>query len=181
MPPDDYHKNRRSVRLQGYDYSQAGSYFVTICTVDRACLLGEISGDEMHLSQFGEIVREEWLKTGQLRADVELDEFVIMPNHTHGIITILRELGTSAPCPYQAVFGKTSPGSLSTIVAAFKSVAARRVNRERGTPAAEFWQRNYYEHVIRNDEELDRARQYILTNPLRWSLDKENPDLNSHT
>ncbi len=94
MPSDNQPNNRRSVRLQGYDYSQGGAYFVTICTADRACLLGEISGDEMHLAEFGEIVREEWLKTAEIREAVELDESVIMPNHVHGVIIIGQAAGT---------------------------------------------------------------------------------------
>jgi len=169
-----YH--RRSIRLKGYDYTQAGAYFVTICTYQRMCLFGEVVEGQMRLNELGEIVRDEWLKTAQLRPRVVLDAFVVMPNHIHGIIVLVDRRGTlqRAPTTFER-FGKPTSDSIPTIVRLFKSAAARRINERRGTPGAPVWQRNYYEHIIRSEDSLVRIREYIAENPLRWHLDRENP------
>ncbi len=171
----DHH--RRSIRLPEYDYTQPGAYFVTICTYRRACLFGHIAGGVMRLNAFGEIVREEWFRTAQVRPNVELyePEFVIMPNHIHGIIWITETVGARRRrAPTVERFGRPVPGSLPTIVRAFKSAVTRRINILRGTPGAPVWQRNYWEHVIRNERALNAIRRYILANPARWHLDRYN-------
>lgn len=168
---------RRSLRLQGYDYAQAGAYFVTICTQGRECLFGEIVGGAIQLNNAGRVVSDEWFKTAQIRENVILsaDEFVVMPNHVHGIIWLVDGRGTLQRAPTVERFGKPTSGSIPTIVRLFKSVTTRQINLQRGTPGAPVWQRNYYEHIIRNDESLGRIRDYIVNNPLQWALDRENP------
>lgn len=173
--------NRRSIRLRGYDYTQPGGYFVTICAYQHKCVLGKIREGKMILSHFGEIVQTEWFKTSKIRPNVELfrDEFVIMPNHVHGIIWIVESVGAQYHCaPTSEEFGKPVPGSLPTIVRSFKSAVTRCVNKIREEPGSPFWQRNYYERVIRNDYELNTIREYIKNNPMKWDLDRENPKFN---
>ena len=168
--------HRRSIRLQGYDYSQPGMYFVTIGVEGRTCLFGEVVRGKMILDQIGQIVEEEWLRTPVLRPSVTLDEFIVMPNHFHAVVMIVYEgRGTARRAPTTERFGRPVSGSLPTIVRSFKSATAKRINELRGTPSAPLWQRNYYEHVIRSEEELQRIREYIQTNPLRWEFDRENP------
>lgn len=148
----------------------------------------------MHLNGFGEIVREEWLRTAELRSNVELDAFVVMPNHVHGIIIItetLEDLATGATqrvaptkrnVPAVGATGPVAPsprgpksGLLGAIVGQFKSITAKRINRVRGTPGAPIWQRNYYDHIIRDERGLDRIRDYIAGNPGRWLEDALHP------
>lgn len=178
------HKNhRRSIRLKGYDYTQAGAYFVTICTKDRACLFGDVADGVMRLDQMGHIVRQCWLAIPDHFPHVLLDEFVVMPNHVHGIIVIMatHDVGATHASPLQNDDTPTrprgpQPRSVASIVGSFKSAAAKRINEHRGTPGAPIWQRNYYEHIIRDDESLNLIRNYIADNPLRWYLDRENPN-----
>ncbi len=181
---------RRSLRLPGYDYSQAGAYFVTLCTHDRACVFGEVVDGEMRLNEWGEIVRDEWFKTATVRPYVVLnaDEFVIMPNHVHGIIWIVNDdmVGATGPvapieatrrvAPTERPCGPT-PASIGAIMAQFKSAVTKRSHELRGTPGLPVWQRNYYEHVIRNEESLDQIREYIRNNPVEWASDRENPEV----
>ena len=166
-------KRRRSIRLREYDYSSAGAYFVTICTHRRALLLGEVMAGELVLNAFGETVREEWLRSAQLRVEIELDQFVVMPNHMHAIVFI-----TGAGRGYRPVAPTSGPRprSLSSLVAGFKSASTSRINQLRRMPRQPVWQRNYYEHVIRDERELGRTREYIQQNPLKWRLDRENPN-----
>ena len=179
--PDRHH--RRSIRLKGYDYTQPGAYFVTLCTHDRAHLFGEVVDGEMRLNEWGEIVRDEWFKTAQVRPYVQLrdDEFVVMPNHIHGIIWIADNVGaTRRVAPTDRVAPTTprgpAPQSIGAIIGQFKSAVTKRMNELRDTPGALVWQRNYYEHIIRNERALNAIRQYIDENPLRWDLDRYNPD-----
>ncbi len=171
--------HRRSIRLREYDYSQPGAYFVTICTHGRVHLFGEVVGGEMHLSPWGEIVREEWFRTAEIRANVLLydHEFVVMPNHIHGIVRIVDVpvVGAQRRCaPTNSNRPHVDPGSLGAIVRSFKSIVTRRINRLRGTIGAPVWQRDYYEHIIRNERTLEIIRRYIVYNPLRWHLDRYN-------
>jgi putative transposase len=173
LPDTDANMNinrRGSLRLKGYDYAQAGAYFVTICTHDRACLLGEAVGEEVRLSDAGSIVQEAWQALPGRFSGMELDAFVVMPNHVHGIATFV---GAGLALPGEKGAASSAP-TLGDVVRAFKSLSAIHVNRllRRSGP---LWQRNYYEHVIRNERELDKIREYIATNPLRWALDRENP------
>jgi putative transposase len=183
--------NRRSIRLQNYDYTQAGAYYLTICTAARMSLFGRIVDGVMQLNDYGRVVEEEWLQTGNLRANVDLDAFIVMPNHFHAVLLIVdmppqrineTDQGMSAPCPYdlqtptnKRQFGKPIAGSLPTIVGAFKSAVARKITRTLGISSHSIWQRNYHEHIIRNRTELDRIREYIEYNRVNWEHDKNNP------
>lgn len=188
---------RRSVRLRGYDYRQPGAYFVTVCTQGRLCLFGHVVGEEVRLSPIGAVVRQCWVEIPLHFPHVGLDAYVVMPNHIHGILVITG--GTAAAAgpsdglragraglPADADlrgwpvgterFGKPVPGSIPTVVRSFKAAAARLIDRQCGTPADAVWQRGYYEHVIRSERALARIRRYIVENPLRWTLDRDNPD-----
>lgn len=180
MTYDPERHHRRSIRLRGYDYAQAGAYFVTICSDERRCLFGRVADEEMRLSAVGRIVEEEWLRTGALRTNVDLDAYVVMPNHMHGIVLIVDDAaddaGTARRAPTSERFGQPVAGSLGTIVRAFKSAVTRRANQVRGTPGATVWQSSFYEHVVRNDRQLDHFRRYVAANPSRWSTDALHPD-----
>ncbi|MCX6000063.1 MAG: transposase [Chloroflexi bacterium] len=171
---------RRSVRLKGYDYSQAGVYFVTVCAYGRRCLFGIIFGGQVVLTRHGEVVQTCWEDIPAHFAEAELDVFVVMPNHMHGIVVLAggqhcRPVGARHAVPEMAgSFGRPMPGSLSSVLRSFKSASAKRANELCRTPSAPIWQRSYYEHVIRDDSELARVREYITTNPLQWDLDREN-------
>ena len=166
---------RRSVRLKTHDYTEPGASFVTICTWKRECLLGEVRDGKVILSGLGEVVREEWLRTALARPLVTLDEFAIMPNHIHGIVSI-RDEGKARLAPTTARFRRPLPGSLPVIVGAVKSACTNRINVMRQTPGLSLWQRNYYEHVVRSESELARVREYIVMNPTCWDEDSENPN-----
>ena len=177
--PERHH--RRSIRLKGYDYVQSGAYFITICVHNRECLFGDVIEGEMRCNEYGQIVRQEWLKTSEIRPRVRLDEteFGVMPNHIHGIIRITDDdVGTRRRrAPTIEQFGKPVCGSIPTIIRAFKSIVTKRINQIHGTPGAPAWQRNYHEHIIRNEESVKRIRQYIADNPRRWTFDRENPNV----
>ncbi len=160
---------RRSLRLQGYDYSQAGAYFVTICTRNHAPLFGDIVGGEMHPGESGLIVHGFWDKLPDRFPRVTLDTFVLMPNHVHGII----DVGAIYELPLRTLSRRSM--LIPMAVGRFKMNTAKQINQVRGTPGVPVWQRNYYEHVVRNEDEMNRIREYIVNNPLRWALDRENP------
>ena len=165
-------RQRRSIRLPGYDYSQSGAYFVTICSYRRKHRFGEVIDGEVALSVDGRIVREEWFCTADIRKNVTLleDEFVIMPNHIHGIIHLEHIVGARrrrAPTSMEQ-FGKPVAGSLSTIIRAYKSKVTRRINIKRGTKGESVWQRGYIERIVRDEKDLTIIRRYISNNPVRW-------------
>ena len=186
--PDKHH--RRSIRLKGYDYSRPGTYYVTICVHDRECLFGDIMDGEMHLNAYGKIVQTEWLKSSEIRNEIELDAYQIMPNHFHGIVIIRN--GTMnddrGDRPIAPAWTNATPSSsivpafkmrtksLSSLMAGFQSPVTSKINQLRGTPKQDVWQRNYFDRIIRNDKELNRIRKYIIENPMKWDLDKENPN-----
>lgn len=177
MAYDPNRHHRRSIRLRGYDYTRAGMYFVTICVQNRGCLLGEVVDGVMQVKRPGEVVAACWQALPRHFSAVELDAFVIMPNHIHGIITIVgaKHLGTAANASPQPPHG-TSSGSLAAVIQNFKSVSARKINLARATPGSPVWQRNYYEHIVRNQADLHRIREYVANNPLKWDLDQLHPD-----
>ena len=189
--PEIHH--RRSIRLKGYNYTQAGAYFVTICSYQRMHVFGEVINGEMIPNDTGKTARQEWFKTAELRPYVKLydDEFVIMPNHGHGIIWIvddnvgirrrriqdLEKQGAQqrrAPTEKTESFGRPVKGSIPTIVRAYKSAVTYAVNAAQNMRGAVLWQKNYYEHIIRNDRQLNNIRWYIRNNPLHWQLDRDN-------
>lgn len=165
-----FYPQRRSIRLNGYDYTQEGAYFVTIVTLDRRCIFGNIEGGEMRLSRIGNIVKEIWQSVPLHYPHVTTDYFVIMPNHIHGII---ERVGARHAVPHYERFGKPISGSIPTIIRSFKSESTRRRNLYCNTSGAKLWQRNYYEHVIRNETEFQAFYDYIYTNPLNWRNDDE--------
>ncbi|HEX9662732.1 MAG TPA: transposase [Candidatus Binatia bacterium] len=177
MRSDPEKHRRRSIRLKGYDFGQAGAYFVTVCTQGRACLLGVVNG-EMQVNNAGRMVQASWDELPRRFAGMRVDGFVVMPNHIHGIIMV----GAQFIAPHdmqQNVFENPRQGAmnraptLGEIVRAFKAVSTRAIRQTTNPTFA--WQRNYYEHVIRDDDSLNRIRQYILDNPARWAFDRENP------
>lgn len=169
-------RNRRSIRLPGYDYSRAGAYFVTLCTQGRSCLFGNIVDGEVWLNRFGAIVAEEWLRSAEIRDEIELDEWVIMPNHFHGIVVITDKTGDPR-CTGDRPVAPTGPrpNSIGALTGGFKSAVTRRINELRNMPGQKVWQRNYWEHIVRNELELARIREYIQNNPAQWELDALNP------
>ena len=178
MKYDPTKHHRRSIRLKGYDYSQAGYYFVTICCYQRQCLFGEIVDGVMRLNQYGEIVAETYQWLSSRYPYVHLDKWIIMPNHFHGIIVLTDKLyrGASRTAPTPANDRKLKRKPLGRLIGAFKTVSTKKINLIRNAPGTLIWQRNYYEHIIRNEESLNRIRQYIVDNPLSWQIDKLHPD-----
>ncbi|HHD92174.1 MAG TPA: transposase [Candidatus Portnoybacteria bacterium] len=199
---------RKSVRLSEYDYSSSGWYFITICTQNHYELFGKIVDSKMILNEYGKIVEKVLLKLPQRYKNVELDEYVIMPNHFHGIIVInndddtdsvgaglvpAREMGDycetgdhkDLSCdhkgrPYTARDNENNKPTIGNITGAFKSITTneyiRGVKIKKWTPFNyRIWQRNYYEHIIRNEKSLNKIRQYIIDNPPKWEIDKYNP------
>ena len=156
--PDVHH--RRSIRWQGYDYARAGAYFVTICVQGRECLLGEIAEGDVVLSDEGRFADAERQQLPQRFPGVGLDAYIVMPNHIHGIVLLPGH-------PEGAAM------SLGEVVRAFKAVTTRQIRS--GGESHFGWQRNYYDRVIRSDEELERVRFYIANNPTSWARDAENP------
>ena len=179
MKYDPAKHHRRSIRLKGYDYSQAGFYFVTVCCYQRQRLFGKIVDGVMQLNQYGEIVQNEWLKSSIIRPEIELDEYVVMPNHFHGII-VINPVGANSASPLPSSATPTHPSmkprSLSSIIAGFKSAVTKKINLIRNAPGTPVWQRNYYEHIIRNENALNNIRQYIINNPLSWHQDQLHPN-----
>ncbi len=218
--PDKHH--RHSIRLQGYDYSSEGAYFVTICVKDRECLFGKIQNKQMMLNEYGKIVEQCWLDLYYYYENIVLDAYIIMPNHFHGVIFIVdlsdnvdnvvdidnvRAINVRAihesplQQPFQQSFQQESSQQspivraihelplqklprqkqqkhrkmlLPKIIGRFKMNSAKHINQIRNTPGIPVWQRNYYEHIIRNEESLNNIRKYIINNPLKWLEDEYN-------
>ena len=199
--PDIHH--RRSIRLKDYDYSDAGAYFVTVCAWRKENMFGKISEGKISYSDVGEIISHIWRNLPDRFASIELDEFVIMPNHIHGIIVLNVGAGLALPgtrpdsppsrtCeikPKRKGAASSAPTknnltnpdainhapTLGDIMRTFKSVSTIAVNRHFDRRGYPLWQRNYYEHIIRNESELHPIREYIRYNPLKWDEDEENP------
>jgi len=167
MKYDPVVHHRRSIRLQDYDYSQGGAYFVTICTQGRECLLGKVVDTSICLSQYGVIVEQVWQQIPHHFPSVTLDAAVIMPNHFHGIVVITEER-----LPIQQNSKKPTVGQ---IVAYFKYQSTKLINAARGLTEVKFWQRNYYEHIIRSEASLAQLRTYIEQNPQKWQHDQLHP------
>lgn len=170
----------RSRRLGSHDY-RGGAYFVATNTRKRAPLFGTIERGWMYLSAYGKIVAEEWHRTGDLRDEVSLDAFIVMPDHVHGLLWVHHPMSESSrkenreaclPKPSQnspTGLEKRRPGTLPTIIGAFKSAATRRISEKRDTPGETVWQSSFHDHIGRNRKELHRIRCYIRTNPQQWS------------
>jgi len=176
---------RKLIRLKDYDYSASGAYFITICAYNRECLFGKINHNletkdqsPFVINEYGKIIQEEWARSDTIRHEITLDDYVIMPNHFHGIIFI-NKAGDQPVAPTEPFLSPRSPlhgigsKSVGSLIAGFKSTVTKRINEIRKTPGFPVWQRNYYEHVIRNENDLNDIRQYIKYNPLNWETDKE--------
>jgi len=194
----ELYKNKfhiESTRLPGYDYSQPGYYFVTICTKYKFCYFGEIVDEKMVLNNIGKIAVKYWLEIPKHFLQVTLDEFVIMPNHVHGIVEInencrdeaLPRLYINATEPniniHQSYTGQhpqmsqisPKPNSLSTIIGSYKSICTKTINQLHGNNYFA-WQSRFYDHIIKNDQALFNIRQYIINNPQIWNRDRNNED-----
>jgi putative transposase len=188
---------RKSSRLSEYNYSFPNWYYITICTHERRNLFGKINNDKMILNKFGNVVEEEWIRTKEIRKNVDLDYYVIMPNHLHGIIIIEQSIEKNnfqSPSHTTKNVGATRwvaqnkedraiqriaptkqtliPNSLGSIIGQFKSKVTKRLRELSGNPDLKIWQRNYYEHIIRNEIDLQNIRKYITLNPLKWEIDE---------
>ena len=153
-------KQRGLKRIPDYDYSSPGAYFITLCTENRKCLFGDIANDQMIPNIYGNIVLNAWKNIPNENSNILLDYFTLMPNHLHGILHITKNGGFP----------------INKIIQYFKTQTAKEINLIRNTPGKSLWQRNYYERVIRNEEEIEKIREYIINNPLKWALDEENPN-----
>ena len=179
---------RKSPRLQGYDYASEGAYFVTICTQNRAYLFGDVVDGEMMLNTLGCIVETCWEDLPNHYHNIQLDAFVVMPNHIHGIIFIsnhdvgagfkpaLTKPSPNKPAPAKPIPTKPAPTTtkhhgLTEIVRGLKTFSARKINQLRDTPGTPVWQRSYHDHIIRDPRGLNNIRAYIATNPARWHAD----------
>ena len=175
-----HRRRRRVLRLPDFDYTQDGAYFITIVTQGRRCLLGRIEDSEIHLSDAGSLIENAWIRLPERFPSVAIDQFVVMPNHLHGILTIEEGtdhvgaplVGACPPCEDQEI----SLPALGDIVGAFKSFTT--VEYIRGVKEAQWppfegklWQRNYYEHIIRDEDALNDIRKYVVENPARWADD----------
>ena len=186
--------NRQSTRLRGYDYSRNGAYFVTLCTYQRECVLGEIVRGEMRLNEIGQAVLETWQQLPRYFPNIRLDEFVVMPNHVHGIVIIDRSIDNHhVGAQFIAPKNENAPNrenmsdwdsvttrgvmnhapTLGNVIRAFKAMAARKIHLSGFSNR--MWQRNYHDHIIRNEKSLNEIRRYIIYNPARWDLDRNNP------
>jgi REP element-mobilizing transposase RayT len=175
--------------MKGYDYTLPGAFFVTILSKRREYAFGEVIGGDVVLSSIGHVIQDCWFDIPKHSPDVKLDEFIIMPNHLHGILFILESVGKGEAFSNTDVSLEnpnlenasplrplgTPPGSLSAIIQNFKSVSTRMVNKMFFKPGNKVWQRNYFERIIRNDSELNAIRQYIIDNPVNWCEDEQHP------
>jgi putative transposase len=175
MSNDDFLPQRRSIRMAHYDYTQGGAYFITICIDRKQCVLGMIHNEQMICNKLGSIAERCWLAIPQHFPNATLDEFVIMPNHLHGILfltdPLLPRVGAQHAAP-AADKVRVVAGSVGAIVRSFKSEVTKQARQFELLPRESLWQRNYYEHVIRNEADLTEKREYIINNPLQWALDE---------
>jgi len=190
--PQKHH--RRSIRLPNYDYSLPGAYYVTIVAWQRKCLFGQVVNEEMKLNEAGKIVQWEWLELAKRLRYIELGAYVVMPNHFHGILIFHENVGATRPGLTNALSDKVSlpqmttegiegspllrglqPASLGAIIAQFKSRVTKRLWKTQTLNRTPIWQRNYYEHIIRNEKDLKHKTDYIEANPMLWGEDNENP------
>ena len=174
---------RRSIRLKGYDYSQEGAYFVTICVQNKECLFGEVVDGQMCLNDAGRMVQKWWKELDNKFLNFELNTFVVMPNHFHAIVVIKNVGADLCVCPDEHVFNENCvPGEhidspLPKIIQWFKTMTTNEyicgVRLKKFPPFKKrIWQRNYYEHIIRNEESFKKIQEYILHNPENWKNDK---------
>ena len=175
---DDFPKRKR-IRIINYDYSRNGCYFITICTKNRECLFGDVVDGEMRLNEWGEIVKREIIQTIQKRDYIHIDQYVVMPNHVHLLIS-LYNADTARRVPTREQFSKPTQGSIPTIIRSFKSAvtnAIRPVGTRRAVSGDGFiiWQTRYHDHIVRNRQAYQKISEYIINNPILWETDCHNP------
>jgi REP-associated tyrosine transposase len=175
-------QHRRSTRMKGYDYSLAGAYFITVATYQRSIIFGEVVNGEVKLNQYGNVAFQQWIRLGKRFKDSNFPTFIIMPNHIHAVVCIVRGAGVefnhefsgNLPLrPYKIPI--TTPGSLGVIVRAYKASVTYRINALRGKTEPPIWQRNYYDHIVRNEKEYEHIWKHIETNPINCSGDHLTP------
>ncbi len=171
------HRRRKQIRLKNCDYSQAGVYFVTICTQGREILFGDIVDGEMVYTDFGRIAVEEIYRTNELRKDagICISRYIIMPNHVHFIVEIVGARRVVSVVPQYEDFSKPTTQSVPTIVRAYKAAVTKNIRRLYGHDASctyNIWQRSFYEHIIRNEEDFYKISEYIENNPSKWEEDR---------
>lgn len=189
MKFDPQKHHRRSIRLKDYDYSQAGAYYVTMNVQNRECLFGEIVNYEMVLNEAGKMIDEQWNALAKRFPNIELDVYQIMPNHSHGIVAIVESVGAALVVArnmdtkdiHANGAGIKPAPTLGDIIGAFKSITTHEYingvdNKNWPQFYKRLWQRNYYEHVVRDEADLNRIRDYIQSNPANWDEDEENPN-----
>lgn len=183
--------HRRSIRLPSYDYSQPGAYFITLCTAKKQCWFGQINDGQMPINQLGKIVQNEWLKSAKMRLYLRLDEWIVMPNHLHGIVWIDESepqqksnssYGLVGEAHFPNLSNKSSGksfhrkgNSLGSFIGGFKGSVTKQINQFRQNTSIPIWQRNYYESIIQDERALDSIREYIQQNPQRWGEDPDHP------
>jgi putative transposase len=178
--------HRRSIRLKGYDYTQSGAYFVTICAYQGEEIFGNIAEERIQLSRLGEIIQREWLHSLEIRKEIQLfaDEFVVMPNHVHGIVWIVGADGVRPDFGIRQINEegtrrvplRMNSHSLGSFISGFKAAVTSQVRKEMAI--TNIWHRNYYEHIIRNENELRKIWDYIDTNPAHWKEERLNQKSN---
>jgi REP element-mobilizing transposase RayT len=169
MPANSELPVRRTTRRKDFDYSSAAIYFVTICTQNRRNLFGAIENARMQPNRFGRLVQEAWFELPDHYARLTLDVFTLMPNHVHGVLALTDPVGAGLR-PARAA----NHHGLSEIVGVFKSFSSRRIAELDNSLRGKIWQRSFYDHIIRNEQDLRNVRRYIFHNPARWEFDREN-------
>lgn len=162
-------KSRKLNRLTGFNYSTSRYYYVTICTYNKTEFFGSIINNKMVLNQYGDIANEAWKDLPNHHKNIQYDEFIVMPNHVHGIIIIKNPMVGAGPAQPSK---PTQPTNLSTIIGSYKSRVTKDINRIKRNVFK--WQRSFYDHIIRNDSTLDKIRNYIINNPAQWENDENN-------
>ncbi|WP_072622569.1 transposase [Spirulina major] len=175
MPYNPQIHHRQSIRLRGYDYSQMGAYFLTLCTHNRECFFGRITNNIMHLNSAGQITQQCWQQIPTHFPHVQLDQFIIMPNHIHGIIWIVNPptVGAKNFSPQSSPQPQGTSKTIGSIVRGFKIGVTKWMRQN--TSIYQIWQRNYWERIIRSEPELHQIREYIQNNPQQWETDQLYP------
>ncbi len=166
-------KDHKQFRLPYYNYASTNLYFVTICTHDRKCIFGDVVDGKIMLSNMGKYVEESWLKIPSVTEYASIDEFVVMPNHFHGILFIDNE---DEPREIETMEFQIRKRSLSNVVRNFKSAVTTKIRGLQNDQTLKVWQRKFYDRIVRDEIELNRIRDYIINNPLRWQEEKRGPD-----
>ncbi len=174
--------NRKSIRLKGYDYSQEGLYFVTICTNNKECLFGDVVDGNMVLNDAGIMVEEEIIRTEKIREEIKIPNYIIMPNHIHLIIGFVGTYRNTSTLNENEMMKNNKQGvaptlkspskNLGSVIRAIKATSTAKINKKNGNYGNKIWQRNYYEHIIRNEKSHIKIAEYIVSNPLKWVDDK---------